>query len=214
MTTEQRPPAVAAALDLLNAAESVSVREFAGGGVAVVVDAAKHRSVWALPLACFAVGITGFVGGYLLHLYGGPPGAHVRKVPVMLMVLGALNAVLAPAILAILAMQGKPRDILLEAAAGRLKADRSIAGNHVVSNFGADEVKYLVVDGGVLGATTRMGEQPLVGFGRQDLNEAIATVLAAELWRGDEAVGAHIQSIDRWVIMPRSRVEAAGPVKR
>lgn len=213
MTTDHRTPDGVPALELLKSADSVSVRELPGGGVAVVVDAAKHRNVWALPLACFAIGVASFVGGYALHVYGGPPGGYVRKTPVMLMVLGALNVVLGPMILAILAMQGPPRNILLEAAAGRLKADRSIAGDHVVSNYGAEEVQCLFVDGGALYATTRKGEQPLVAFGRQDLNEAIATVLAAELWKPSEPVAAFVQDIERWVIMPSSRVDAGVTAK-
>ena len=205
-----RSPAVAAATDTVKSAPSVTVRELSGGGIAFDVVAPKGRNVWGVPVLCMGLGIVALVGGYLMHVYnpGLPPGYRWRW-PGVLMGLGALNVALAPLILVVLVVQGPPSNVALEASAGRLKADRTIAGDRVVSDYGADEVEYLFVEGGMLYVSTRKGDTPLVQFGERPVNLSIATLLASRLWDPDDPVGGNIPELQRWVVMSRSRMEAA-----
>src|SRR5688500_11636111 len=186
------------------------MRELPDGGIAFDVTAPKRRNVWGVPVLCLVLGVVAVVGGYLMHVYnpGLPPGYRWRW-PVVLMALGALNVALAPLILVVLVVQGPPSNVALEARPGRLKADRSIAGDRVVSDYGAAEVQYLFVERGMLFITTRRDDTPLVAFGDRHVNLAIATLLAARLWHPDDPVGGNLPELERWVVMPRSKVEAA-----
>ena len=203
-------PAVTAAAETVKAAPSVSTRDLPDGGIAFDVAPPKRRNVWRFPVLCLVLGAVAVVGGYLMHVYnpGLPPGYRWRW-PVVLIGIGALNVALAPLVLVVLVVQGPPRNVALEARPGRLKADRSIAGDRVVSEYGAGEVEYLFVEGGMLYVNTRKGDTPLIQFGERPVNLAIATLLASRLWQPDDPVGGNIPELQRWVVMSRPRMEAA-----
>ena len=200
VTSEQQHPAVAAALDVVRSAPSLSMRELPDGGLALEVEAPKRRNVWLGPAAGFVAGVVVLlVGNWLRQQDAGP---YVSRGPIMLMVMGALCMVFGPMGLLIMLMQGPPRNVSLEARPGLLKADRSVAGDRVVSSFAAADVDCLFIDGALF-ASTRKGEQQLISFGSREVHLAIATLLASRLWHPAEVVGASVPKLNRWVVMPR-----------
>ena len=195
------PPSIDAAKAVLASAERVSVKELPDGGVAIEVEPGP-RNVWKAPLACTVFGAIAIAAGYLLHVYnpGLPEGYHWRGAW-KVMGMGALVLAMGPVSLLILVMQGPPKKAILEATPGRIRAERSIAGDRVVSTYGGGEVQCLFVDDVALFATTRKGDQHLLGFGKRDVKVAVATLLASRLWHGEEMeCGA---APGRWVILPR-----------
>lgn len=215
MTTKQEAAptspasqAVAAASEVLASAQGITLRETSDGAVAINIEAPKRRNIWALPVLMFALGVASLAVGYLLHTYTRTPGGYVARTPVMLMMLGALNVALGPLVLLVIAVQGPPRDVALEARSGTLRADRSVAGDRVVSTYSAAEVECLFVEGGVLFATTGKGDQQLLSFGDQKVNVSLATLLASRLWHPDNPVGEDVPALQRWVVMPSLRVDA------
>jgi hypothetical protein len=203
MATEQLTPPVPGALEVVKSAPLVSMRELPDGGLAFPIRAPKRkrRDIWAVPALMFALGVACVVAAYLLRLNnpGLPPG-YVWRAPVMLTVVGFLNIAFGPTLFLILLTQGPPRDVELEARRGTLKADRSVAGDRVVSTYGADEIMWLFVEGSVLFATTGKGDQQLLAFGDGKLNRAIMTLLGDRLWRGEEWVLA--EAPGRTLCMP------------
>ena len=200
------PPAERAALELLRSAPTVSMRELPGDGIAVDVQPPARRNIWGLPVACFVGGIVCIaVGLYMYRDNPGLPQGYQWNAPALLLVMGFLNVALGPLILATLAVQGPPKPVAIEALPGRLKADRYLAGDHVVSSYGADDVQFLSVEETIesmLGATTRMGGQQLIAFGGREVNCAIALVLATRLWRGRNLLAGTDRVLGQWLVMP------------
>src|SRR5688572_23111490 len=207
---------VDAAMDVVRSAERVSVKELPDGGIAFEVEPGPHN-VWKVPLACIVVGAIAIAAGYLLHVYGpGLPEAYIWRGAWKLMGTGALVLAMGPVFLLISVMQGPPRKATVEASPGILKADRSLAGDRVVSNYAAAEVERFLVDDAGLFAATPKGEQCLIGFGNREVKTAIATLLASRLWHGEEITGGPVPELYGWVIFPTSRVaqEHAAPGTR
>jgi hypothetical protein len=148
-------------------------------------------------------------GGYLLHVYnpGLPEGYSWSKWP-LLVALGALNLALGPLIWVVVAMQGPPRTAVLEVRPGTLKADRSIAGDRVVSTYSGEEVQHLFVDHDTLVATTRKGEQLLVAFAGKELAAALGTLIASRLWHPEGAVTFNDKTLGRRVFLSAARLRA------
>jgi hypothetical protein len=194
-------------LETVASAPSVSMRELPDGGLAFNVQPPPRRKMWAVPVLCMVFGAACVAGGYLMHRYN--PGLRDLYTwpPRKLIVLGSVAAGMGPVMLLIFAVQGPPKNVELEAHPGRLKADRSIAGDRVVSNYSADEVKYLFVEQSTLVATTRMGDQQLMAFGDRRVNGAIATLLASRLWGPDNLLAGNDPLLGRWVVMPEPRAE-------
>jgi hypothetical protein len=186
---------------VLKSAERVSVKELPDGGIVVEVEPGP-RNIWKVPLLCIVLGAIGIVAGYLLHIYNpGLPEGYEWRGAWRIMGMGALVLAAGPVSLLILVMQGPPKKATLEATPGHLRAERSIAGDRVVSSYGVSEVQCLFVDDAALFATTRKGDQHLLGFGKREVKAAIATLLASRLWHGEELeCGAAPM---RWVILPR-----------
>ena len=208
-TPDPRPP-VDAAMSVVKSAERVSVTELPDGGITFNVEPGR-RDVWKVPVLCLVIGVIGLAAGYLLQDRNpGLPQGFTWRGSGKLMILGALNVALAPMVLLILLMQGPPKKVTLEARPGSLRADRYIAGDHVVSNYSADEVEYLFAEDTTLFATTRKGDQQLIASGDRDVNRAVATLLASRLWQGQETARGDAKGLGRWVILPRSRL---GPAK-
>ena len=204
MTTQTQQLSAEAAMDVVKAAPSVTVRDLPDDGVGIDVEPPR-RNIWAGFASGCVLGVVLLVVGNMMRSnnVGAPPGS-TSSGPVKLMLLGALGMVFGPMALAIQLMQGPPRKVLLEVRPGSVKADRSIGGDHVVSNWGAAEVQCLFVEGGALYATTRKGDQQVMTFGGDPLNQAIATVLASRLWQPAELeVGVvPVARMKRWVILP------------
>jgi hypothetical protein len=193
-------------MDLIRSAPSVTVRELPDDGVGMDVDPPPRKNLWAGPAAGCVLGVVLLGVGNVMRTnnVGAPPG-YTSSGPVKLMVLGAMCAVFSPMALLIQVMQGPPRKVLLEVRPGSMKADRSIGGDHVRSNWTAVEVQCLFVEGGGLFATTRKGDQQVMIFGGAPLNQAIATVVASRLWQPAELEAGEIPvaRMKRWVILPR-----------
>lgn len=197
--------AVDEATRLLASAERVSMKELPDGALAIEAEPGP-RSIWKIPLVVMVFGALGVAGGYLLQTHNpGLPEGYVWRGGWKLMGLGGLLVGTGPVFLLIFIMQGPPRKVSLEARPGGLRADRSIAGDRVVSNYGAPDVFSLFVDGGLLFAATRKGEQQLIAFGDREVNVAIATLLALRLWQGEELVSGPAPGVNRWVIGARAR---------
>ena len=199
-------PAERAALELLNSTPSVTMRELPGDGIAFDVQPPPRRNMWAVPLACFVGGIVCVaLGFYMFRDNRGLPQGYQWNASPLLLILGFVNVALGPLILVIVALQGPPKPVSVEAMPGRIRADRYIAGDHVVSGYGADDVRFLSVEEAMetmLGATTRMGGQQLIAFGKRDVNCAVALVLASRLWRGRELLAGTDKVLGQWVVMP------------
>jgi len=203
------PPSIDAAKAVLASAERVSVKELPDGGIAIQVEPGP-RNIWKVPLLCTVLGAIGIVAGYLLHVYSpGLPEGYEWQGAWRIMGMGALVLAMGPVALLIMVMQGPPKKATLEAAPGRIRAERSIAGDRVVSSYGAGELQCLFIDDAALFATTRKGDQHLLGFGKRDVRIAIATLLASRLWHGAELESGPAPALSRWVILPRG---AAGKV--
>ena len=205
MATQTPHVSADAAMDVVKAAPSVNVRELPDDGIGIDVEPPPRTNVWVAPAAGCALGVVLLVAGNWLRVSnaGVPQGYTWGSGPVKLMVLGALGVVFGPMALAIQLMQGPPRKVLLEVRPGSLKADRSIGGDHVVSNWGAAEVQCLFVEERALYAINRIGNQVLIPFGDGGVNQAIATVLASRLWQPAEAEAGYVPRLKRWVILPR-----------
>jgi hypothetical protein len=208
VATETQHPSVEAAMDVIKSAPSVTVRDLPDGGIGIDADPPPRKNPWVAPAAGCVIGLVMLVVGNWLRVSnaGLPQGYAWGSGPVKLMVLGALGVVFGPMALLIQLMQGPPRKVLLEVRPGTLKADRSVGGDRVVSTYGAGEVQYLFVEGRMLYAINRIGNQVLIPFGDGDVNQAIATILASRLWHPAEVEGGVIPKLKQWVIMPRPSV--------
>jgi hypothetical protein len=187
--------------DIVEAAEHVSLRDLPDGGIEIVVDASRER-FWAMPVVVIAVGVASIIAGAML-------GGTSRKfglagAPLKLGLLGWMNVGIGLMLVLIRLATGPARNVVLQARPGRISADRSIAGDRVVSNYSRDEVRCLFVDANQLWVATSKGEMPLIPFGQRDVNRAIAGLLGSLLWKPAELVEGSVPTGGgaRWVVMP------------
>jgi hypothetical protein len=198
------------AMRMVASAERVSMNELPGGGIAFEVEPGP-RDVWKVPLALTIGGAIGIAAGYMLHAQNpGLPEGYAWRAGWKMMGIGALLLGMGPLFLLILVMQGPPRKATVEARPGALRADRSIAGDRVVSSYNGAEILRLFVDESALFATTRKGDQPLISFGNREVRQAIATVLASRLWDGEEIVAGPVPELHGWAILPLPRTGPPG----
>jgi hypothetical protein len=196
--TEPQHLSAEAAMDVVKAAPSVTTRDLPDGWIGIDVEPPPQRPGWVAPAAGCVIGVVMLVvGNWLRVSNAGGSGA------IKLMVLGAISVVFGPAALLIQLTQGPPRKASLEVRPGTLKADRTVAGDRAVSTYGAGEVECFFVEGRMVYAINRIGNQILIPFGDEDVNRAVATVLASRLWHPAEVEGGAVPTLKRWVIMPR-----------
>jgi hypothetical protein len=153
-------------------------------------------------VVCGLIGL--FFGLYLLR--NPKPGWQTLSVtPMKMILIGCLNLALSPLLALIHFINGPPRNVELEASSMMLKADRSIAGDRVISDYDIEEVLCLFNENNVLCIETRKGNSQLIAFGRQQINEAIAFLIAQHFWYPLEITVAKVSSGigRRTVFMPR-----------
>lgn len=205
-TDDARSP-VDAAMGVVASAERVTISELRDGGIGFDVEP-DPKTAWKPAIVCILVGVFAIPAGYLLHVHNsGLPDGYRWPGTSMIMALGAISVALGLLLLLIFVMNGPPKKASIEARPGSLRADRFIGGDHVVSNYTAAEVQCLFVEASQLFATIRKGDQQLIAFGDRDVNIAIATLLASRLWHPEAVVGGAAHRLDRWVLVPRSRLE-------
>jgi hypothetical protein len=161
-----------------------TVRDLPGGGVAVSVVAQKG-DIWGLAILMLVIGPLAFFGGLALMIHKPTPqwmSGPMSDAPVKLLVPGAIVTALGPLLILIRLMSGPPRNVELEARAGELKADRSIAGDRVRSTYTPGDVHCLFTESAALFVETRKGHSPLIGFGTASVNQAVAYLLASHFW--------------------------------
>lgn len=170
-------------------------------GIVFLVDA-SHERTWPLAVLILVCGVGGICAGFLL-LTSMPTRAGIPPRAVVLLIIGGfLSVALGVGLLLIRAVTGPSRNVRLEVTAGRLRADRYISGDHVVSTYGPDEVQCLFVEDNRLYVLTRKGESPLIGFGEAKVNKAIAALIAARLWHSKPILYAPAaRGMERWMVL-------------
>jgi hypothetical protein len=197
------------ALDFVKSTPGVTMSEGPDDHVVFVIAPSGRRIAWQLPVACFGLGVAALVGYHFLTTYNpGLPEGYVWSGAPLLMILGLLNVVLAPVALVVQVVHGPPRAVTLDVSPGALKAERSIAGDRVVSHYAASEIEYLFVEHNALYADTRKGQQGLVSFGEREVNVALGVLLASRLWYPDGAVCFDDKQRGRRVFLAASRLRA------
>ncbi|MDB5319681.1 MAG: hypothetical protein JWN40_1312 [Phycisphaerales bacterium] len=123
---------------------------------------------------------------------------------------GCANVGMGLLVVLVRLMTGPGRNVVLHARSGRLTADRSIAGDRVVSQYGRGEVRALFVDDNQLWVSAAKGEMPLIAFGQRDVNRAIAGLIGALLWEPAELVegSVSIAGAARWVVGPNPNAKS------
>jgi hypothetical protein len=187
--------------DIVEAAEYVSLRDLPEGGIEIVVDASRER-YWAMPVVLMIADVASIIAGVTLRGTGREFG--MANAPLRLGLFGGGSVGIGLLLVLIRLQTGPSRNIVLAARPGRITADRSIAGDRVVSNYGREEVRYLFCDDNQLWVATSKGEMPLIAFGQRKVNRAIAGLIGTLLWgpaelvEGTVAIGAGT----RWVVVP------------
>jgi hypothetical protein len=194
--------------NIVEAADYVSLRDLDEGGIEIVVDASRER-FWAMPVMVIIAGVVLIIAG---RQFGGARGPGLATAPFKLGMLGWMNVGIGLLLALIRLQTGPARNVVLQARPGRLTADRSIAGDRVVSNYGRDEVRALFVDANQLWVSAAKGEMPLIAFGERDVNRAIAGLLGALLWEPAELAEGLVSvgGTTRWVVMPREIEQPPG----
>jgi hypothetical protein len=156
----------------------------------------------------FVVGLGGVVGGLFLTWSSSPE--HLSSNAGKILICGCLLVVLAPALALIRLVTGPGKPVTLQAYPGRLRADRYISGDHVASEYGAGQVLALFVDGGLLYVETPVGQSPLIGFGKDEVNQVIAIAIAMRLWHPRElsVKNSGRGMTKRTVILPVSGIDS------
>ena len=171
-------------------------------GIAFLVDPSRERT-WPLAVLILVCGVVGICAGFLLLTNMSMRAGIPPRAVVLLIIIGFLTVALGVGLLLIRAVTGPSRNVRLEVTAGRLRADRYISGDHVVSTYSPDDVQCLFVEDNRLYVLTRKGESPLIGFGEAKVNKAIAGLIAARLWNPETILCAPAaRGMDRWMVLP------------
>lgn len=181
------------------------VRDLPGDGIEIVLSGARshaQRRQFGIFMACAGLVFSVVCGavwrwGPDSHMtFSGLPASQV------LLLISLADFGLGLMLLLIFAMQGPPRDIVLQAFDGRLHADRTLAGDRVVSEYAPLDAAWLAIEGGTLSVLTKKGPMQLVPFGEQTVNESVAILLASKLWSayGTSIVGEPGRKGRRWLI--------------
>ena len=173
-------------------------------GIRFVIDVRKDKN-WLMFVVGPILGVVAIPWGISLLRSGAS-----EQGGAMLLICGCLTFFMGLLMAVVHITGGPPRNIVLEAWPGKFKADRSIAGDHVVRTYNAEEILYFYVEMGILHLATRIGDAPLVGFGGEEVNTAIGTQLAVKLWQGEEvATGSmNVGNVKRWMVFSQPRMEA------
>ena len=169
-----------------------SMRELEPSGIALTVTAQKTNF---LPLAII-LSIIGPVGvAVSIWLIAKPPASIAQGLmpgaPIRILVGSCLISAMGPMLLLIRLVTGPERNGEFQAIAGRITADRYIAGDRVRSIYTAGEVRCLFMESNVLCIETRKGNSQLIAYGTVPVNEAIGYLLARSFWPDDHVLVTH-----------------------